>query len=314
MKEEKNPLNNIYKYLPERIIKSINQNKKHLKNISEIRLRASRASSITVFNENILLLDEKQKPIKVSSEELDDIFFRICQMSVYKYDNEIKNGYITLNGGSRVGICASAVNTSGEISTIKDISSLNFRISKTIINASKEVFESIYQDDKIYSTLIVSEPCGGKTTMLTDIANNLSKNGIRSVVVDERGEIASCYMGVPQKDVGQFCDVLDGYSKGDGMMIALRCLSPQAIICDEIGSKSDVDAMMEAMNAGVPVIATAHASNENELLSRPQIEFLINSGAIVKIIILKGQASPGKIKKVIKVNKNENAWDFADMC
>ena len=131
--------------------------------------------------------------------------------------------------------------------------------------------------------------------------------------MDERGEICSVYEGVPQKDIGSLTDVLNGYSKGDGMMTALRCLSPQLIICDEIGSRSDADAMLEAMNAGVPVIATAHASNEDDLLGRPQIERLVDYGAIDKIFFLQGNANPGVVRKVITVNRyDEDSWNSDD--
>ncbi len=256
---------------------------------------------------------KKNEPLSLELSENSEIFTRLCNGTVYQFENQIKNGYITIQGGHRVGFCGTAIYEGDRLVTLKDITSITFRISRQIKNAAREIIGNIINDDKIYSALIVSEPCGGKTTILSDLARLVSNLGKRCAVVDERGEICSVYEGVPQKDIGSLTDVLNGYSKGDGMMTALRCLSPQLIICDEIGSRSDADAMLEAMNAGVPVIATAHASNEDDLLGRPQIERLVDYGAIDKIFFLQGNANPGVVRKVITVNRyDEDSWNSDD--
>lgn len=280
-----------------------------LSTVSEIRLRNNGAASVTCGNKNILLKNSKKEIIKMNGKQLEDIFIKLCNGTVYKFENQIKNGYITIKGGHRAGFCGTAVYDGDSLVTLRDISSVTFRISRQVKNAAREIIGNLVNDDIISSALIVSEPCGGKTTILTDLARLMSNLGKRCAVVDERGEICSVYEGVPQKEVGNLTDVLNGYNKGDGMMSALRCLSPQVIICDEIGSQQDVDAMLEAMNAGVPVIATAHASCEEELIDRPQIERLIDYGAIDKIVFLKGSSSPGTVKKIIKVNRyDEDYW------
>lgn len=279
-----------------------------LQNISEIRISSTGAVSVTAKNKNILL-----HQIKISKEEIEKIFNNICGGTVYKFENQIKNGYITIAGGHRVGFSGTAVYNNDELLTIKNITSINFRISRQIKNAARELIGHILNKDKIYSALIVSEPGGGKTTILTDLARHISNSGKRCAVIDERGEICSVFNGIAQKEIGELTSVFDGYLKGDGMLMALRSMSPQVIICDEIGSIQDTDAMLEAMNAGVPVISTAHASDEEELLSRPQIEKIIDYGAVDKIVFLKGPEFPGAVKKIIMVNKyDEDNWNSDD--
>ena len=193
---------------------------------------------------------------------------------------------------------------------IRDLSAVNFRICREIKGIAEELFPKLLCDGKFCSTLIVSEPCGGKTTLLTDLVRVLSQNGYRSAVVDERGEIGAVFRGVPQKDLGELTDVLDGYPKPYGMMVALRTLSPQVLVCDEIGSKEETERMLEAMNAGVPVLVTAHAKDEEELFNRPQIKKLTDAGAISKVVLLKGAKSPGRVRKVITVTRydDEDFW------
>lgn len=301
----------ILPYFDDRISKSVKKLATAiLCNISEIRFRINGAVSLSAGNKNIILYDEEKIPLTLDSDEINEMFLRLCGGTVYKYENQIRNGYITIPGGHRVGFCGTAIYDGTNLVTLSNVSSITFRISRQIKNSAREIIGHLITGDKIHSALIVSEPCGGKTTILSDIARLMSNIGKRCAVVDERGEICSVYEGIPQKDIGNLTDVLNGYSKGDGMMTALRSLSPQLIICDEIGTSQDVDSMLEAMNAGVPVIATAHATNEDELVGRPQIERLIDYGAVDKIFFLKGNSNPGALRKVITVNRyDEDCWN-----
>ena len=302
--------NEIYPYFEDEIIRAIEKlPTSFVTNMSEVRFRSNGYVSISVGANNKILTDENKKPIKYDKEKLCALFLKICEDTIHKYEAQIKSGYITIKGGHRVGFCGTAIYENNCIINVSQISSISFRISRVVLNSAKNIISYIVSDNRVNSTLIVSEPCGGKTTILTDLARLLSNLGIRSSVIDERGEICGVYDGVAQKDIGVLTDVFDGYLKGDGMLEALRSLSPQVIICDEIGSSRDVDAMLEAMNAGVPTIATAHATNEKDLFKRPQIERLINSGGVDKIIFLKGSSSPGTVRKVIDVCKyDENYW------
>lgn len=289
-------LNRLKSYLPSEIYRSLQLlPEEYAKAVTEIRLRLERPSSITVGNKNLPLIHYNTgQSLCMNREEMEFCFKKICENSIYKYVSEIKNGYITLPGGSRVGFCGTRV----ENGMIKDISAICFRISKSILNAAHEIYPAILKNGKIQSSLIVGEPGCGKTTVLSDLAHKLSEEGYRVAVVDERSEIAAVHNGIPQKATGRFCDVLDGYPKGEGMMIALRSLSPQALVCDEIGSAQDVQAMLQAMNAGVPVIASAHAEDLTTLMQRPQLRTLIDSGAIEQLFLLEGAAKPGKLKQI----------------
>lgn len=310
MEKLKDWKDDIFKYLPQEIIDAINKlPMSALTNISEIRLRSGGFCSISVKGENKPLC-VNINPIMLTFDSILQVFNSLFNNEIFKYEKEIKNGYFTIKGGHRVGFCGSAVYNGDNLISVTDITSIVFRVSRQIIDAAGEVITHIYNGQKIESCLIVSEPGAGKTTILTDLTRLLSNAGKRCAVIDERYEICSVFKGEPQKDVGPFTDILNGYTKGEGMMCALRSLSPQVLICDEIGSVKDVDAMLEATNAGVPVIATAHALCESELYERPQIERLINHGAINKIIFLKSSKTPGKIKKVITVNNyDEDYWN-----
>jgi len=165
------------------------------------------------------------------------------------------------------------------------------------------LFPLLSENGAVKSSLIVGLPCSGKTTILTDVARRFSEINLRVAIVDERSEIAAIHNGIPRKDVGGMCDVLDKYPKGEGMMIALRSLSPQIIICDEIGTKYDVEAMLQAMNAGVPVIASAHANDAKQLINRPQIRYLIENGGIDQCFFLKGSSHPGQLKSRMSIEE-----------
>ena len=280
-----------------------------LKKATEIRFRAGKGCSISCGDGNYPV-----EGLKITAADMQELLEKICRGAVYRFENQAENGYIPLPGGHRAGICGSFVRDENAVIRIRDLSSVNFRICRDVKGIAEELYSKLLCDGKFCSTLIVSEPSGGKTTLLTDLVRVLSKNGYRSAVVDERGEIGAVFQGIPQKDLGELTDVLDGYPKPYGMMVALRTLSPQVLVCDEIGSKEETERMLEAMNAGVPVLATAHARDEEELFSRPQIKKLTDAGAISKVVLLKGAKSPGKIRKVITVNRydDEDFWCSID--
>lgn len=279
--------------------------KELLQNATELRVRTGIGCSISCGAGNYLI-----KNIRVTAEDMETLFEKLCRDAVFQFENQIENGYIPLAGGHRAGICGSFVrNEQGRV-RIKDLSSINIRICRDIKGIAESLLPKLFCEDRFCSTLIVSEPCGGKTTLLCDLVRSLSKKGLRSAVVDERGEIAASFKGVPQKDIGALADVLDGYPKPYGMMVALRTLSPQVLVCDEIGTEEETEQMLEAMNAGVPILASAHAHDEEELFNRPQIKRLIDAGAISKIVLLKGARAPGRVRKVLTVNRydDEDFW------
>ena len=310
IKESTTSLTEIYPYLKEEWLPFIKkQPKELLKSATEIRFRAGKGCSISFGDGNYIV-----EGLSVGAEDIRWIYEKICRGAVYQFEHQAENGYISLPNGHRAGICGSFVVDENGMVRIRDLSSVNFRICRDIHGIAEELFPILLCDEKFCSTLIVSEPSGGKTTLLTDLVRVLSKNGYRCSVIDERGEIGAVFQGVAQKDLGELTDVLDGYPKPYGMMIALRTLSPQVLVCDEIGTKEETERMLEAMNAGVPVLATAHARDEEELFSRPQIKRLKDAGALSKIVFLKGARSPGKVRKVLTVNRydDEDFWCSID--
>ena len=231
----------------------------------------------------------------VNQTEILQILEKICENSIYAYKNQICNGYITIKGGHRIGITGSAVVENEKIINIKYITSLNFRIARQVLNCSNKIIGQVIDEKNqdIYNTLIVSPPGRGKTTILRDLIRKLS-NGIDEInfkgrtcgVVDERGEIAAMYKGVPQNDIGIRTDIIENISKAKGIKILIRTMAPEIIACDEIGSKEDVEAIQEAIISGVKGIFTMHGRTLEDVKSNNQINKLIEENKIEKIIFI----------------------------
>ena len=256
---------------------------------------------------------KRENAFIVKQEDIFKSLELMCESSVYAFMEEIKNGYITLKGGHRVGIAGRTIVENSNIKFIKDISGLNIRISRQIFGCAEKLMKYIYSgSDQIYNTLIISPPACGKTTMLRDIARilgNGSENrgfpGLKVGIVDERSEIAACLKGVPQNDVGCRTDVLDGCPKNLGMAMLLRSMSPQVIITDEIGGQGDFDAVMKVRNAGVKIITSAHGYNISELKSRQEVLNMIKSRVFERYIVLDNKNGPGTVREIIDGNDME---------
>ena len=222
----------------------------------EIRIRLGRQSIILYRDKEIVL------PDIIDTDVFSDILDKITEGSVYIFSESINNGFITIRGGHRVGLSGSAVVNNGKITAINDISSFNIRVAHEIKGVGKRVFRDIVKE-QIENTIIVSPPGCGKTTLLRDLTRLISDNisGVRVSLIDERAEIAASYSGIPQNDVGLRTDVFTGYSKNDGIMQAVRSMSPTVIVVDEIGTKEDFDSVLKANSSGVKVIATVHGND-----------------------------------------------------
>ena len=274
--------------------------------VEEIRIRQSRPITLKIGQE-VMVLEHV-----ITKEEINEIFERICENSIYSYKKEICEGFITIKGGHRVGITGTAV-IDEKIKNINYISSLNFRIAREKKGSSKEIIKHVINQNEntIFNTLIISPPGGGKTTVLRDILRNLS-NGIKELnfspkvvgLVDERGEIAATYKGEPQKDVGIMTDVMSNFPKSIGMKMLIRSMSPQIIACDEIGGIEDIQAIKVAICSGVKGIFTAHGRNLEELIQYPELNHLITENIIEKVIQLSLQKK-GTAEKIFDL-KNLN--------
>lgn len=242
----------------------------------------------------------------LAPEELKQIVLLISNSSFYALEEELRRGYITLAGGHRAGLCGRAVLENGVIRTIKEISSLNLRVARYVEGNGKRLLPYLFEGRplRLQHTLIVSPPGAGKTTLLRDLAGVLSGNSGQYAynvgIVDERSEISAMRNGIPQLPLGPRCDVLDACPKAEGMMLMIRSMAPQVLICDEIGRHEDAYAIQEAVNAGIIVIASAHGGSKEEIQQRPVINRLLEEKSFGRIIFLSRRQGPGTL---------EGLWD-----
>ncbi|MDE7363222.1 MAG: hypothetical protein K2N38_14965 [Oscillospiraceae bacterium] len=227
-----------------------------LSGIAEIRLRAGRPGvCVNIFG------DMRVCSEPFSAAEIADCFAEICRYSVHSFQEEIAQGFVTLEGGHRVGICGTAVTNGGRIEMFKDISGLNIRIAHEVRGCADEIYSRFFRTSP-RSLLIAGKPLCGKTTVLRDLARQLGERH-RVTLIDSRNELSASYHGTPSLDIGLNTDALVGCAKSEGIMLALRTLSPEAIVCDELGD--DEEAVARAMFCGVKLIASAHAGSLDEL-------------------------------------------------
>lgn len=298
-------LNNILGYFPlkirEKILMTIND--KLAEYVEEIRIRNNKPLVIKISQEMMII------EYIIQTSDIEEIFQKICENSIYSYQKQIAEGYITIKGGHRIGITGSAVIENSKIINLNYISSLNIRIARQKKDSSKYIVNEIINkdEDTIYNTLIVSPPGAGKTTILRDIIRKIS-NGIEKInfspkvigVVDERSEIAAMYKGIAQNDIGIMTDVINNIDKANGMRLLIRSMAPEIIACDEIGCREDVEAINLAMCAGIKGIFTAHGGSIEEIKENNEIKELLDKKLIEKIILL-DKNNKGHIKMIYDI-------------
>ena len=265
----------------------------------EIRLKTLQDTLIISEGREISLHDGKA----VTPDVLDETLNRLLDYSYYAYEDELSKGYITIEGGHRVGICGRVTLRDGKVHLIKEISSLNIRRSRQIIGASRNVISSVCDDKKnlIKNTLIISPPKCGKTTILRDLARSLSYKGYRVGICDERSEIAGSYNGETSYDLGKRTDILDGCPKAEGILMLIRSMSPDVIITDEIGKSEDVSAIEAALCAGVKTITTIHGSSYEDV-ENSAIGKLIRNHVFETLIFLSATPTTGTVKRIMKLS------------
>lgn len=299
-------IDNILRCFPINIAKIIeeNINNQELEILEEIRIRNNLPT--------ILKIGQASKIINynITGQDIDYIFQKICENSIYSYQNQIASGFITIQGGNRVGIVGTAVIKDDKVINFNYISSLNFRISRQVIGCSNPIINEIIneKDGTIYNTLIISAPGVGKTTLLRDIIRNISNGvddiskGVNVAVIDERGEISATYKGTMQNNLGIRTDVINEIPKSIGIRMAIRSMAPKVIVADEIGSKQDSEAIKYAMCCGVKGIFTAHGKNMEEISKNPELDNLINNKIFDKIIQLERKEDNTNQINIINLN------------
>ncbi len=268
--------------------------------MEEIRIKVGKPIYIySGGREYVLSLGEaktcdSQKNV-ISKELLNNIFNNILKYSAYAFQEDIAKGYVTIDGGHRVGICGKAVMENGKVRILKDISSINIRRSREIIGVSDIYIKRLLKSsNQAYNILIVSPPKCGKTTLLRDLIRNFSGIGFKVGLCDERSEISGIYNGLSSYDLGNRTDVLDGCPKEEGMMMLIRSMSPDIIATDEIGKREDVYALEAALCAGISVLTTIHGNSYEDLL-RSGIGDLIKKGFFERLIYLSNTPSTGTV-------------------
>ena len=254
--------------------------------LEEIRLRLNRPVELN-FHEKIEWIDE------IIFTEKDSIYLlnQLSEHSLYRLEDELREGYITVSGGHRVGLAGEVTTVNGKIKQLQHITFFNIRIAREIKQIAAPIISYIKNDNSYYNTLIIGPPQTGKTTIIRDIARLIGDrkdhyNPQKVGIIDERSEIAASINGVPQHNVGLRTDVMDACPKVAGMMMMIRSMSPDVLVVDEIGKEDDVNALMEAVFAGVTIICTAHGSSMEELKRRPSMRPLFENYVFGRMIIL----------------------------
>ncbi len=243
-----------------------------------------------------------------SQEQLDACFWRFCDESVYAHEAELRQGFLTVAGGIRVGVAGTAVGTA-VVRTVRQVTSLCIRLPRLHTGCAMPLMPYIERDDRLYSSVLVGAPSSGKTTLLRDAAVSLAARGWRVTVVDERGEIG----GV---DGLRGCDVLSRYPKPLGIRQAIRTLAPQVVIFDELGDAQEIDAVTECANAGVAVVSSMHGDDPDAIACRPTVRRMAQSALFENWVFLAGRRTPGVCAGVYRAEVSDDAirWYAVDRC
>lgn len=293
----------ILRVLPKEVRAMLERERLPYAKLQEIRLRTDRPLLLICGGKERIIPGQRDGPYIVTREDIKEMLQYVSNYSLYAYEHEMRQGFITIEGGHRVGMAGQTILEDGRVKNLRYVSSVNLRISHEIKGCADPVFPYLVSGHKVCHTLIVSPPRCGKTTLLRDVIRQISDGnrwtcGMAVGVVDERSEIGGCYMGVPQNQLGDRTDILDCCPKAEGMMMLIRSMGPQVIAVDEIGTAEDVHAVRYAMHCGCRMLATVHADSMEELRKKPILGQLVEQGLFERYILLGNQKHAGQVKGI----------------
>ena len=277
--------------------------------VYEIRLRVN-APLIVIYQGQEYFLTregefsrEESQGCFVRAEDLKETMEYVSSYSMYAFEEEIRQGFITIQGGHRVGIAGKTVLEGDRIKSVKYISYINLRLSHQIKGCASPILPYIIKNGRICHTLIISPPRCGKTTLLRDLIRQVSSGssympGVSVGVVDERSEIGGSYQGIPQNDLGIRTDVLDCCPKAEGMMMLIRSMSPEVVAVDELGDYEDIHAIESVIHCGCKLFATVHGSSIEDIKRKPLMQRLVRERIFERYIVLHHQYRAGRVKAI----------------
>lgn len=291
--------------------------------VQEIRLRICSPLLMVYKNREVFMgkeggvTERADEAYLVGRKDIRETVECISSYSLYAFEEELRQGFLTIQGGHRVGIAGKAVAEGGNIRTMKFISFINVRLAHEVKGCADGIMPVLYQgtgNGGIYNTMIISPPRCGKTTLLRDIIRQVSngtgrEQGITAAVVDERSEIAACYQGEPQNDVGIRTDVLDCCPKAAGMMMMIRTMSPGVVAVDEIGSREELEAVRYAVSCGCRLVATVHGESLEDIKKKPVLKEMFEEGIFQRYILLDCRGHIGHVAGIYDgAGKKEEAY------
>lgn len=298
------------KILPSRITDVIAQ-RLNVQRLYEMRMRSDRAVTVN-YNGNFYYLcgegltEDSTKAIRLPQQALNEIIVKASNYSLYTVNRNICSGFITIEGGIRIGVAGEYVWEEDRLKTIKNFSGLTIRVPHEVRGCCDKLLKYII-DTELLNTLIISPPACGKTTMLRDISRTLSARSPRFniLLVDERSEIAAAVNGVPQLDVGNNTDVVSNSSKTHGILHGIRSMNPYVIITDELAKQEDIEAAYSAACSGVRIIATVHAYDQYDLMNKTYFDRMIKNRLFARYAVLSDKPCIGSLSGVYDENFNK---------
>lgn len=292
-----------------RIREILRKSRLDLAKLQEIRLRAERPVLLRYENREWgvtaegVRTERAEHGVCISRRELEETLEHISGYSLYAFDEELRQGFLTIPGGHRVGVAGRLVVEDGRTRCIRYISYVNIRLSHQVPGCADAVMRYLVSGGRLCDTLVISPPRCGKTTLLRDLIRQISDgtpylDGMTVGVVDERSELAGAYLGMPQNDLGLRTDVLEGGPKAESMMMLLRSMSPQVIAVDEIGGSEDCRALENVFHCGCRLIATVHGTSLEEIRRRPLLRALLEGQRFERYIVLEGNPS-GSVREIL---------------